>query len=163
MLRMMRLTIAGVVILSGLLGCVATQPTLPQLSASGYQIKVRVEPSQRIWLTPPESTLHRDFHGFGVVFVEVADAHGRLVDDAPVTFRLAPEWESSASISQRQTVTKNGQARMVFEPTTTGLALITIQVDDNMREATFFVDARAVLSCGGEFGGGMPNPRGAYY
>ena len=161
--RIMRLTMLCVVVSWGMLACVATQPKPPQLSASSYQIKVRVEPSQDIWLTPPESTQPRNYHGFGVISIEVTDAQGDLVNDVPVTFRLPSDWVSYASLSQQQTVTKDGRARVVFEPATSGLIHITIQVDDDdTREATFLVHAPA-LGCGGRPDGGMPEPRWAYY
>jgi hypothetical protein len=113
------------------------------LTASGYQIKLRVEPSQERWLTPPNSQLPKDYHDFGVIFVEVTDAQGRLADGLPVTFRLPSDWESCASLSQPQTVTQNGVARVVLDPLTTGIIRMMTQVDDATREAVFLVQSRS--------------------
>jgi hypothetical protein len=134
------------------------------LTASGYQIKLRVEPSQERWLTPPNSQLPKDYHDFSVIFVEVTDAQGRLVDGLPVTFRLPSDWESYASLSQPQTVTQNGVARVVLDPLTTGIIRVMTQVDDATREAVFLVQSRSGPGSGaaGAFGGGMPESRWSY-
>ena len=165
MSRAIRLTMTGVAVLWVMLGCVSTQPEPPQLSASGYQVNVRVEPSRDIWLSPPVSNQPEDFHGFGVVFVEVTDAQGRLVDDVPVTFHLSPDWALQASLSRQEARTENGVAQVVFEPNTTGHARITAQVGELTREAVFNVNVREGpgSGSGGPFGGGMSAPRSSYY
>ncbi len=160
--RIMSLTMLCMVVLWGMLACVATQPKPPQLSASPYQIKVRVEPSRDIWLTPPESTKPGNYLGFGVVYVEVTDVQGELVNDVPVTFRLPLNWVFHAALSQQQTVTKDGRAQVVFEPAMSGLIHIPIQVGDDKREATFLIHSPK-LGCGGSLDGGMPEPLWAYY
>lgn len=143
------------------LGCAPKQPEPPALSASGYQVKVRVEPSPDIWLTPPDSTLPRHYHGFGVVYVEVTDAQDQPVDGVSVEFHLDAAWAQRASLTPTRAVTQAGLAHTVLTPDTTGIVSVEARVENVRQRAQFLVQSRD-YSTGGPFRGGMPEPRSAY-
>jgi hypothetical protein len=146
------------------LGCAPKQPDSLFLSESAYQVKVRVEPSSDIWLTPPISTLPRDYHGFGVVYVEVTDAQGQPVDGISVNFQLDPAWAQHASLTPTRANTQAGLAHAVFTPDTSGVVRVEVRVDNVRQRAQFLVHTRSGpgSASGGPFGGGMPAPRSAY-
>jgi hypothetical protein len=146
------------------LGCAPRQPEPPFQSEGVYQVKVRVEPSSDIWLTPPISTLPRDYHGFGVVYVEVTDAQGQPVDSISVNFQLDPAWAQHASLTPTRADTRAGLAHAVFTPDTSGVVRIEVRVDNIKQMAQFLVHTRSGpgSASGGPFGGGMPAPRSAY-
>ena len=146
------------------LGCTPKQPEPPLLSASGYHVKVRLEPSPDIWIAPPVSTLPQDYHGFGVVYVEVTDAQGQPVDGGPVEFQLDPAWAQSASLTRTRDDTQDGLAHSVLTPNTSGVVWVEARVEDVGKRTQFFVHNRTGYGSGsgGPFGGGMPEPRSAY-
>jgi hypothetical protein len=145
-------------------GCAPKQPDPPFLSEGVYHVKVRVEPSPDIWLTPPVSTLPRDYHGFGVVYVEVTDAQGQPVDGVSVNFQLDPGWAQHASLTPTRANTRAGLAHAVFTPDTSGVVQVEVRVDNVRQRAQFLVHTRSGpgSASGGPFGGGMPAPRSAY-
>jgi hypothetical protein len=163
MIRYMIVTLSCLMLIWGGLGCAPTQVASLTLSDGKYTVSLDTAPSE-IWLTPPQSTLPNDHHGFGVVTVQVRDVQGRPVDGVRVEFQVDSAWAQDASVTPQHVLTRSGIARTVFEPTTTGVALIIVRIEDITQTVSFLVNNREGpgSSSGGPFGGGLPAPRSSY-
>ncbi len=146
------------------LGCAPKQPEPPLQSTSAYHVKVWVEPSSDIWLTPPNSTLPHNYQGFGVVSVEVTNAQGQPVDGVPVEFHLDPKWAQRASLTPTRADTQAGLAQAVLTPDVIGLVWVEARVQDVRQRVRFYARTRTGhgSNTGGPFEGGMPAPRATY-
>ena len=107
-------------------GCAPKQATL---SKQGYAIS----------LHPPDSPvlLGGQTGGVGELVVRVRDTQGQPVDGVPVDFDLDPSWLPYASITPQRALTRDGKARAIVEPRTTGLVQVMVRVDDATQNASF--------------------------
>jgi len=106
------------------------------LSAHGYRVSLLVSNTQ-IYLGPGRRALPR---AAGLV-LRVRDAQGQPVDGIPVRFAVEPSWTQNASLTPAETLTRNGEARAIFQANTIGVVQVMAQVDNVTQEARITIDA----------------------
>jgi hypothetical protein len=139
--RMVRRLTLVLVCFGLVLGDVAcTLKRVGPTAGAGYVFSVQVSDAI-VWLGPvPAAVAAARFPQVAEVLVEVEDAQGRPVEDVPVTFALEPGWARSASLAPSETRTQGGKARSrFFEPRTSGVVRILVQVDGTPAQVTLTV------------------------
>ena len=121
------------------MACAPTRlgPTVP----GGYFFTLQVT-QPTIWLGPADMAIEARFPNVSEVLVHVQNGQGRPVDGVPVVFEVEPEWARLASISPPQATTHNGTARATFEARTTGVARVTVRVENTVQQTTFRISNR---------------------
>lgn len=76
------------------------------------------------------------------LIVEVRDTQGHRVEGVPVAFRVAPSWVQSVTLMPQDTLTRDGTARAVLKPHTTGVVTIMAQVNEQTQATAITVEAR---------------------
>jgi hypothetical protein len=107
------------------------------LSEHGYRVSLHVsDPLIRLGPGGPGIPNTAD------VVVRVRDARGQPVDGIAVVFSVEPSWMQNASFTPAEARTRNGQARSIFQATTTGVVLIMARADNVTRTAHITVASR---------------------
>ena len=119
--------------------CTLTSSTPPQVTPQGYRVSLHIEP-ERIWFGGQTITTPNVYLGFGEMVVQVRDAQGKAVDMAPVTFETEPGWTNSATVRPKRAWTRDGVARAIFIPNTSGYAKVTAQIDQTRLNAAFTIE-----------------------
>jgi hypothetical protein len=57
----------------------------------------------------------------------VKDSQGQPVNDLPVTFQVAPEWQKDTTLVPSQTLTHDGTASTMFQAVVPGVVQVTVQ------------------------------------
>lgn len=109
------------------------------LSEHGYRVSMEVS-EPLIWLGLPG----RGFPQTSEVVVRVRDAQGRPVEGIAVLFSVEPSWAQSASLTPVEAHTRNGEARAVLQPGTTGVVQVMARVDNVTRSAAITVTRRSI-------------------
>jgi hypothetical protein len=109
-------------------------PTVP----SSYFFSVQRYDTM-IWLLLPESPLAERLPRVATLTVRVQDTQGRPVDGATVVFAVEPAWAQSASITPPRAVTRDGMARAVLEPQTTGAVRVMVHVENLTQQVTITI------------------------
>jgi hypothetical protein len=81
--------------------------------------------------------------------VRVRDAQGQPVDGIPVRFAVEPSWTQNASLTPAETLTRNGEARAIFQANTIGVVRVMAQVDNVTHEARITIDTPPSPTGGG--------------
>ena len=134
--RYRQLTLLNLLLLCSSLACTPklVGPTVP----SGHFFAV--QPSDTvIWLLHPTAPRVARLPRVATLVVRVQDAQGRPVDGATVTFAVTPAWEQSVSITPPRAVTRDGMARAVLEPQTTGALQVMVHVENLTQRVTITV------------------------
>jgi hypothetical protein len=124
--------------------CAPKHTESPALSEHGYRVSLHVS-NPLIWLGPGGS----GFPQATELVVRVRDAQGQPVDGIPVRFAVEPSWAQSASLTPAETLTRNGEARALFQANTIGVVHVMAQVNNVTREATITIDSRPSPAGGG--------------
>ena len=106
------------------------------LSEHGYRVSLDVS-DPLIYLSPRRSNLPQT----ATLVVRVRDAQGQPVDGIPVRFSVEPSWTQNASLTPAEMLTRNGEARAIFQANTIGVVHVTASVDNVTREATITIDS----------------------
>ena len=114
------------------------------LSEHGYRVSLHV-PEPLIFLNPRRSNLPEA----AVLVVRVRDAQGQPVDGIPVRFSVEPSWTQNASLTPAETLTRNGEARAIFQANTIGVVHVMAQVDNVTHEARITIDTPPSPTGGG--------------
>ena len=114
------------------------------LSEHGYRVSLDISDTL-IYLNPRRSNLPQA----AALVVRVRDAQGQPVDGIPVRFSVEPSWTQNASLTPTETLTRNGDARAIFEANTIGVVQVMAQVDNVTQEARITIDAPPSPSGGG--------------
>jgi hypothetical protein len=78
--------------------------------------------------------------------VRVRDAQGRPVDGIAVMFSVEPSWTQNVSLTPAEALTRNGEARAILQPNTTGVVQVMARVDNITREAAIAVSNYSIPS-----------------
>ena len=117
--------------------CAPQHNALPVQSEHGYRVSLHVS-DPLIWLG--------SFPGFpqaAELVVRVRDTQGQPVDGIAVTFSVEPSWTQNASFTPaEEALTRNGEARAIFQGNTTGVVHVMARVDNVTREATITINSR---------------------
>ena len=105
------------------------------LSEHGYRVSLDISDTL-IYLNPRRSNLPQA----AALVVRVRDAQGQPVDGIPVRFSVEPSWTQNASLTPTETLTRNGDARAIFEANTIGVVQVMAQVDNVTHEARITID-----------------------
>jgi len=116
--------------------CGPQQYEIPVQSEHGYRVSLHISDTL-IWI----GTARSKFPQAAILIVRVRDAQGQPVDGIPVRFSVEPSWTQNASLTPAETLTRNGEARAIFQANTIGVVHITASVDNVTREATITVDS----------------------
>ena len=84
-----------------------------------------------------------------ILVVRVRDAQGQPVDGIPVRFSVEPSWTQNASFTPAEMLTRNGEARAIFQANTIGVVHVMANVDNVTCEATITIDTTPSPSGGG--------------
>ena len=114
------------------------------LSEHGYRVSLHVSDTL-IWIGPPRS----NFPEAAILVVRVRDAQGQPVDGIPVRFSVEPSWTQNASFTPAEMLTRNGEARAIFQANTIGVVHVMANVDNVTCEATITIDTTPSPSGGG--------------
>jgi Bacterial Ig-like domain (group 1) len=114
------------------------------LSAHGYRVSLDVS-DPLIFLSPRRS----GFPEAAALVVRVRDAQGQPVDGIPVRFSVEPSWTQNASLTPAETLTRNGEARAIFQANTIGVVHVMAQVDNVTHEARITIDTPPSPTGGG--------------
>ena len=106
------------------------------LSEHGYRVSLDVSDTL-IYLSPKRSNLSP----YATLVVRVRNAQGQPVDGIPVRFSVESSWIQNASLTPAETLTRNGEARAIFQANTIGVVHVMASVDNVTREATITVDS----------------------
>ena len=112
------------------------------LSEHGYRVSLDVSDTL-LWFGPGSSLPQ------ALVVVRVRDAQGQPVDGLTVLFSVEPAWTQNASLTPAETLTRNGEARAIFQANTIGVVQVMAQVDNMPREASITIASRPSPSGGG--------------
>jgi hypothetical protein len=134
--RSLQLMLLNLLLLGSSLACTPklVGPTVP----SSYFFSVQPYDTM-IWLLLPESPLAERLPRVATLVVRVQDTQGRPVDGATVVFAMEPAWAQSASITPPRAVTRDGMARAVLEPQTTGAVRVMVHVENLTQQVTITV------------------------
>jgi len=114
------------------------------LSEHGYRVSLDVS-EPLIYLSPRRS----GFPEAAILVVRVRDAQGQPVDGIPVRFSVEPSWTQNASLTPAETLTRNGEARAIFQANTIGVVHVMAQVDNVTHEARITIDTPPSPTGGG--------------
>jgi hypothetical protein len=114
------------------------------LSEHGYRVSLRVSDTL-LWFGPGGSS----FPQAAELVVRVRDAQGQPVDGIPVRFSVEPSWTQNASLTPAETLTRNGEARAIFQVNTIGVVHVMAHVDNVTREARITITSRPSPTGGG--------------
>ena len=114
------------------------------LSEHGYRVSLHVS-NTLIWIGPQWS----NFPEAAILVVRVRDAQGQPVDGIPVRFSVEPSWTQNASFTPAEMLTRNGEARTIFQANTIGVVHVMASVDNVTCEATITIDTTPSPSGGG--------------
>ena len=114
------------------------------LSEHGYRVSLDVS-DPLIYLSPRRSNLPQA----ATLVVRVRDAQGQPVDGIPVRFSVEPSWTQNASLTPAETLTRNGEARAIFQANTIGVVHVMAQVDNVTPEARITIDTPPSPTGGG--------------
>jgi hypothetical protein len=124
--------------------CAPMQYEIPVQSEHGYRVSLHVSDTL-IYLNPRRSNLPQA----AALVVRVRDAQGQPVDGIPVRFSVEPSWTQNASLTPAETLTRNGEARAIFEANTIGVVQVMAQVDNVTHEARITIDTPPSPTGGG--------------
>jgi hypothetical protein len=71
--------------------------------------------------------------------VRVQDAQGRSVDGVTVIFAVEPAWEQRVFLTPERAITRDGMARAVLEPQTTGALRVMVHVENLTQQVSINV------------------------
>ena len=114
------------------------------LSEHGYRVSLDVSDTL-IYLRSKRSNLPPS----ATLVVRVRNAQGQPVDGIPVRFAVEPSWTQNASLTPAETLTRNGEARAIFQANTIGVVQVMAQVDNVTSEATITIDTPPMPTGGG--------------
>ncbi|MGE3539150.1 MAG: hypothetical protein AB7N91_17185 [Candidatus Tectimicrobiota bacterium] len=138
------IALAGL-LLGGGAGCAAPYNDISALSERGYKGFLRVSEST-IWLHAPESLR---LPQSSEVVVQVRDAQGQPVDGIPVRFAVEPSWASYTALTPAEMVTRRGEARALFQASTTGVVPVMAHLDTITLHSRITVISRPTIGDGG--------------
>ena len=124
--------------------CGPQQYEIPVQSEHGYRVSLHVSDTL-IFLGPRRSNLSEA----AVLVVRVRDAQGQPVDGIPVRFSVEPSWTQNASLTPAETLTRNGEARAIFQANTIGIVQVMAHVDNVTHEARITIDTPPSPTGGG--------------
>ena len=116
--------------------CGPQQYEIPVQSEHGYRVSLHISDTL-IWI----GTARSNFPQAATLVVRVRDAQGQPVDGIPVRFAVEPSWTQNASLTPAETLTRNGEARAIFQANTIGVVQVMAQVDNVTQEARITIDA----------------------
>ena len=93
----------------------------------GFGQDVRAAGNYNVSLQAPN--LVKQFENVELIAV-VKDSQGQPVNGVPVTFQVAPEWQSTTKLAPNQVTTYNGLASATFEGGMPGVVTVAAQVGD---------------------------------
>ena len=117
--------------------CVLKHTESPVLSEHGYRVSLHISDTL-IFLGPRRSNLPEA----ALLVVRVRDAQGQPVDGIPVRFAVEPSWTQNASLTPAEMLTRNGEARAIFQANTIGVVHVMASVDNVTHEARITIDSR---------------------
>jgi hypothetical protein len=116
--------------------CAPMQYEIPVQSEHGYRVSLHISDTL-IWI----GTARSNFPQAAILVVRVRDAQGQPVDGIPVRFSVEPSWTQNASLTPAEMLTRNGEARAIFQANTIGVVHVMASVDNVTREATITIDS----------------------
>ena len=119
------------------------QYELPVQSEHGYRVSLHISDTL-IWI----GTARSNFPQAAILVVRVRDAQGQPVDGIPVRFAVEPSWTQNASLTPAETLTRNGEARAIFQANTIGVVQVMAQVDNVTQEARITISSPPSPSAG---------------
>ena len=131
-------------LLGGSTACALKRGESSALSERGYRIALQVSDTI-IFFGLPDSR----FPQTAEVVVRVRDAQGQPVDGIAVLFSVEPSWTQYASLTPAEALTRNGEARAVFEARTTGVVPVMARVDNVTLGAAITAERRPIPSDAG--------------
>ena len=146
MIRYVLVVCLGLLLLWGMTGCALKQGESSALSERGYRVSLHISDTL-IWLDVP---VPRRLPQSAEVVVRVRDAQGQPVDGIAVMFSVEPSWTQHASLTPAEAPTRNGEARAIFQASTTGVVPIMTRVDNVTLRATITVAPRPSTGDGGD-------------
>jgi hypothetical protein len=144
MVRYIPVVCLCLLLLWGSTACALKRGESSALSERGYRIALQVSDTI-IFFGLPDSR----FPQTAEVVVRVRDAQGQPVDGIAVLFAVEPSWTQYASLSPVEALTRNGEARAVFEAKTTGVVPVMARVDNVTLGAAITVERRPIPSDAG--------------
>ena len=96
----------------------------------GFGQDVRAAGNYNVSLQAPN--LVKQFENVELIAV-VKDSQGQPVNGVPVTFQVAPEWQSTTKLAPNQVTTYNGLASATFEGGMPGVVTVAAQVGDTTK------------------------------
>ncbi len=137
-----RIALAFVALVLGLGDLSFTAPHTAAATSAAYRVSVQVSDHQ-IWLTPPNAYLEGAYPSSSELIVRVWNGQGRPADGVPVVFEVEPDWTEDASVSVRQSATRNGVARAVFRAEQTGVVRVTVRAGATHKTVAIAVSSPA--------------------
>ena len=144
MVRYVPVVCLCLLLLWGNTACALKRGESSALSERGYRIALQVSDTI-IFFGLPDLR----FPQTAEVVVRVRDAQGQPVDGIAVLFSVEPSWTQHASLTPAEALTRNGEARAVFEARTTGVVPVMARVDNVMLGAAITAERRPIPSDAG--------------
>ena len=144
MVRYIPVVCLCLLLLWGSTACALKRGESSALSERGYRIALQVSDTI-IFFGLPDSR----FPQTAEVVVRVRDTQGQPVDGIAVLFSVEPSWTQHASLTPAEALTRNGEARAVFEARTTGVVPVMARVDNVTLGAAITAERRPIPSDAG--------------
>jgi Big-like domain-containing protein len=139
MIRFTACTILCLALLCNGMACTPQPVAPPTLSEHGYTVSLYVS-EPLIWLGLPGPGFPQET----VLTVRVRDAQGQPVDGIPVMFQVEPSWTHDISLTSEQERSRNGEARTVLGPRTTGVVRVEARVDNAVLHTAITISRRSI-------------------
>ena len=118
-------------------GCAPKHTASSALSEHGYRVSLHVSDTLiRLGPAGPGGPQAAE------LVVRVRDAQGQPVDGVAVQFSVEPSWTQNVSLTPAEALTRNGEARSIFQANTTGVVHVMARADNVTRVATITVASR---------------------
>jgi hypothetical protein len=93
-----------------------------------------------IWLGLPGPGFPQE----AILIVRVRDAQRQPVDGVAVRFQAEPSWTYDVSLTPEQGLTRNGEARTVLSPRTTGIVHVEARADNVVLRTAITISRRSI-------------------
>ena len=121
------------------MACAPQSIISPTLSEHGYTVSLDVS-DPLIWLGLPGPGFPQE----AVLVVRVRDAQRQPVDGVSVKFQVEPSWTYDVSLTPEQGLTRNGEARTVLSPRTTGVVHVEARADNVVLHTAITISRRSI-------------------
>jgi hypothetical protein len=112
-----------------------TAPSGYRFSLSVFPASITTSSSASIDDGPPWTVYKRTAE----LIAQVQDAQGRPVENVPVVFEVAPEWQQDAEVIPSRVLTRQGRAQARFQSSLIGVVPVLARVENTTQQVTIAV------------------------